>query len=504
MDESRMQYAGSEGKGLDEKLMMANRLKYRIPGHISLVDSGAVYRKNAADVQTLNSGQGQDLIVRLTGNKEFIYGPNCYLAFDIVCAGAESAASLLASNTTNFGIGFLNNTACAVMDRLLIEDRSGSEIERVDGINKAVRARLPWRVPQEYKGMQGIGGLVSSMQLLPYNAGAFAVYSANAPTNVNPFSFNLIPAAGGGANVAQGSKKRFEVPLWWFSDFFGQETFIPPELIGGMQIRITLASAKAALQINALIGTGTTVPATYAVVAGYSDANLQYTITNPAIYLDSYRMAPAIAQNIVEQSQKGLPFVYDTLYLQQGNALTSTTFNQQINKSVSRANKIWTVTQNTIADTSTVDNLGSQPLGYFQIQTKVGDWNAPNQVLQLGDVDSMLGVQNNAAELYGNNLQCTKGLGHPYLCPSVSYDEFRFYSRGAIFTDNRSFSTVAQNLEQSPHIGMSGVAVNNSRTATIQIRYAADNDNAAGKTILSWLQYTKLCASFPTRAVIKE
>ena len=144
------------------------------------------------------------------------------------------------------------------------------------------------------------------------------------------------------------------------------------------------------------------------------------------------------------------------------------------------------------------------------MQTRVGDWYAPQQVLQCGDGEGKKAdASRNCSELYANNLQNSQsnvcgmcmpsGLCDPYHDVSVSLARF---AEGVNSTTNSHNAMLCQNLNQSPHIGASGISVNNSRTAEIRLRYASDDDDK--KQVQSWLQYVKVASIYPTRSVIKQ
>jgi hypothetical protein len=413
-----------------------------------------------------------------------VYGPNCYLRFDI------KADDLVAAEPC--ALGFLNSPATALFSRFLLEDKSGAEVERVEDLNKAVRGILPWAYPQEYQGTVQMAGQFST----PPSVDGVPVYDPI----LFPGQAQLITdSAVNDPSVPEtGRYLRVCIPLWYFSGMFREETMIPPALISGARFRLTLAPAFQALSIISSLTGGTP--------AGFNPSALSYTINNPVIMLDSYSMATEVQRNVMEQmgSPNGVPFSYCSLYNQTAQPATSTDFTLQINKAVARAQKIYVTTQNTIPDSPEVDSLGSQQQGVFQYQARVGDWYAPQQVLQCGVDDSLLGVQRNCSELYANALQCTHGLSDPYHS-SLTLAQFRSNPRPLLVPSvqaNGGWGTLVQTLNQSPHIGDAGIAVNNSRTAEVRIRYAADNTTA--KSITSWLEYVKVACVYPMRTVIKQ
>ena len=462
-----------------DELMGLNHLKYEVPANLALAQEGSIYKKNNADIQQYSSQSGTELIVTLQSSTDFVYGPNCYLRFDVEASGLFTTAG------NDCAIGFLNSPAAALFERFLLEDKSGAEIERVEDLNKAVRAILPWKYPAEYKGTAEAAGQYSTPAAVP---GVPVLITPD----VDQFAVNN-PAA-----VATGARLRVCIPLWYFSGMFHEETLIPPSLISGARFRLTLAPVQEALSIIA--------SATGGSPAGFDAANLSYTIVDPVIMLDTYSMATSVQRNIMERmgSVDGVPFTYQSLYNQTAQPATSTDFTLQINNAVARAEKIYVSTQNTLPDSAEVDSLGTQELGVFQYQARVGDWYAPQQVLQCGTVDSLAGVQRNCSELYFNALQCTHGIRDPYHS-SVSLTEFRNNVRPAgVITSlaNGGWGVLVQTLNQSPHIGDAGIAINNSRTAEVRIRYAADN--LGSKSITSWLSYVKLACIYPMRTIIKQ
>jgi hypothetical protein len=469
-----------------DELMGLNHLKYEVPANLALAQEGSIFKKNNADIQQYSSQSGTELIVTLQSSTDFVYGPNCYLRFDVRADGLVSDDGADPPVAVAAGLGFLNSPATALFERFLLEDKSGAEIERVEDLNKAVRSILPWKYPQDYLGTATAAGQFSAPVV-----GGTANFDATG-ASVTQMAVN------DPADPGTGSLLRVCIPLWYFSGMFKEETLIPPSLISGARFRLTLAPAREALS---LIGVGTG-----ALGATYDDSALSYTIVDPVIMLDTYSMATSVQRNIMEQmgSVDGVPFTYCSLYNQTAQPATSTDFTLQINKAVARAEKIYVSTQNTIPDDSKVDNLGTQRVGVFQYQARVGDWYAPQQVLQAGTTDSKAGVQRNCSELFTNALQCTHGLSDPYHS-SVTLTQFRGNAKLAATDEkdaNGGYGVLVQTLNQSPHIGDAGIAINNSRTAEVRIRYAADN--AAEKSITSWLEYIKLACVYPMRTVVKQ
>jgi len=471
------------------ELMDINNLRYEEAGKLALVEEGGVFKKNNADQQVYSSTAGTELIVNLQSSTDFVYGPNCYLRFDVEATGLADDGY-----GGGVGVGFLNTPATALFSRFLLEDKSGAEVERVENINRAVRSCLPWKYPNEYRRTCEMAGQPQDKKA---KANQTALY--NYALNQNDTK----------ENEGKANRLRVCIPLWYFSGLFHEETLLPPQLISGMRFRLSLARVQEALSIVCYSTADAPVDGELAVGA------LAFSIIDPVILLDTYSLGMSVQRNIQEQSQSqmGLPFGYETLYYQSGNAGTQTAYTQQVNKAVARAEKLWTQTQVPTAGSIFIDNLGSKPLSYFQIQHRIGDYYAQNQIIQLGETDTTAGSQRNCAELYINNLQNSQssvmgmcmpsGIADPYRCVSVSLDNFRgLDDDGSAVAGNGSWSVLCQNVNQSPHIASSGIAVNNSRTAEVRIRYA--DDDGDDKQVQTWLQYYKVASVYPTRSVIKQ
>ena len=453
-----------------EALYDINNLKYDGFSRLSLVESGGVFKQSPADLGLYESNKGTEMIITIQSNQDYVYGPNCYLRMDVKVDGVTSSNGTL-------GVGFKNCPATALFSRFLLEDKSGAEVERVEQINKAVHACLPWKHPKEYDGTKQMAGQPPVSGVSDENQ-AFALN-------------NTADQQSAGVGVY----RRVCVPLWYFSGLFAEETLIPSMLISGMRWRLSFAQASEAISVifgNPAAAGGTPV----------------FSIQDAVIMLDTYSLGLSVRDNLLEAAQgpNGLPFTYETLYFQEGTS-TQGAYTLQINKAVARAEKIWTQCQKSdvTADVK-VDNLGSQPLAVFQYQTRVGNWYGPLQVLQLGQDPSLAGVQRNCAELYANNLQNShghvggmlygSGLADPYRSVSVSLTEFSD-GKGE---ENDKRCTIVQNINMSPHVGASGIAINNSRTAEQRLRWVAPGN----RSINSWLQYCKKASVYPTRTIIAQ
>lgn len=462
-----------------EHLALHN-LHYATPPKLGITQQGSIFKRHYADQATYESNKSTEIIITLQASTDFVYGRNSYIMFDVKAEGLDSEAGTL--------LGFRNTPATALFERFMLESKDGAELERIEDLNKLVRNVLPWKYPNDYtSNVATMAGMYPNKSV---------GNSTTSPDDAN-YALNKIGTATDGLDL------RVTIPLWFFSGVFNEETLIPPSMISGMRLRLTLAPALEALTLIATDdGKAPTTPV---------GTDTTYTISNPMIVTENYSMAPAVMKNLMEQmaSAEGLPFAYETYYNQKANPATSAEYNLQINKAVARAQSLWIVTQKVIADTLDVDNLGTAIMPYYQYQTRIGDWYAPQQKMQLGVTDTIEGVRKNCAELYLNNLQCTGGIRDPYYTPAISFDNFRsVYGLSSISQDyvtstNGGFAVIAQTLNQSHSLEKCGLAVNNSRTCETTIRYNATFATTS-KLITAFLCYVKVAHVYNSRTVVKQ
>ena len=468
--------------GVMSGVMGANNLKYALPSNLSVVNS-RTFQQQFADQQSYASNSGTELNVRLQSSQGYCYGPNSYLRLDVLATGFTSSANL------NYAVGFMKGDACALFSRFLLESKSGDELERCEGVNLAVRNCLPWKYPNSYNGVREMAGA-------PVQNVAVTGLASTAIANG---SLNCRQAVGGFIKTTESenafTRLRVCIPLSYFSGIFSCEALIPANLISGMLLRLTLANAKEALQI-------------IASETGYAynvadDANAIFTISDPVVVLDQHNLSPVIAKNLMEASQSGLPFPYTTLYNQQSNPGTASSFVVQINKAVSRAARIWTFSQDSdVVPSIAVDNQGTAALAYRSVQTRIGSLYMPFQPISIPNAaSSLIDAGKNSSELYINNLQAIDAIrphGYHNAEPSISKNFFAEQNPD----NNNNRATLIQTLEQSAPLAYSGISINNSRTAEQRIEYSAGKPT--NQTITSFLEYVKVASVYPVKTVIKE
>ena len=445
-----------------EGLKAVNGIAYELPPKFSIVDK-RTSKVSFADQNSYVSGSATEMVIKINSSADYVYGPNSYLAFDVASTATDAAGGDDFLGFGNLAVqtaaapGRPQGSAYNLFSRLLVESRSGAELERVEQSNLEVSAARPFKYPADYK---------KTVQA----AGQYPGYGTTSEYGLNA--------------DAVGSNLRVCIPMSWFSGLFATETLIPPQLISGATYRLTLETALRAMHQFA----GGT-PITGAV----------YTITDPRIVLDSLTLAPTIQRALMEQSQGGLPFVYKTLYHDQANVASgASSLNFQVNKSVSRAVCTEWLFASQAAATLPIQNISTIPPNVRQFQIRVGDSYRPQQPVRTGASVVQADVLKNSAEIYSSSIASLDKLGkHESPC-SVSFDDWK---RGTVGVSNGQ-AVIFQDLLMHPELPDSGLAINNSRSLEGMFELCTLGAPVA-LTAHMWLEYVKIAMVFPTNVSLK-
>ena len=446
------------------QLNAVNKIKYALPTNLNVVERRQ-NKVNFSDQNSYSSTSGSEVVIRLQASTDYVYGKNSYLVFDV---------SAIATGDVGKAFGFKHNTALSIFDRLLFEDRSGAELERNDSLNRYAAQVCPLHWSKEYieTGVANAGQFNSGFVITPSDPNDVAGNGS-----VANYALNTTATANAEAPLT------VVIPMRWISGVFNNETLIPSMLISGAQIRLRLASAAQALEVL-----NDSVAATELS---------SYRISNPRIVLDSLSLSPVVQKNLMEQSQAGggLDYTYETVYYQPGNPGTNGNFNLQINKAVSRCQKLyWSSRFTELADSVNVDNLGTTICNISQLDYRLGDMFFPQRVISVDGA-----VTKNGAEVYENTLQSIHRMKTNVDPPSIAKNDF--LNSGVNNGSNNNGKCVhCQSFEMSSALEYSGLAINNSRTLEARINFNDDTN----KSIDAWICYLKLAKCNQLRAIIKE
>jgi hypothetical protein len=451
-------------------VLKLNQLDYKLPSNLSCIEN----RENLimyADVNQYTSQGGNEIVIRMNSSVNYIYGKNCFLALRVVATGGGPNP-----------VSFVKNTALSLFSRGVLETKDGQQVERNDALDLYSAGVLPY-----YYDDQCCRSLVA-------NAGQYEqidfTYEADGEPNPagihkkngvqNQYNVNVNQNADGVLCI---------IPLRWIFGAFNCEKLLPSYFASGAIVRLQLNSAARAFM--------TMDAGSVADVTGYQ-------INNPRIVIDSMTLSPVIQKNLQERSQNGgLDFVYNTNYYQSASTLTKD-FNLQVNKAVSRCNKLSWFSQYNIADSlgvvdgQPIDNLGATVVNIRQLDYRIGSDYMPARPLQVvGDVTV------NGGELYENTLQSIRKQETNDNQPAV--DKVNYLLSGtapASQNNNNGRAIHCQDFETSSALRMTGRSINNSRTLEARIQF--DVAPVAGQQIHAWIEYVKLIKCNQLRSVIKE
>jgi len=360
-----------------------------------------------------------------------------------------------------------------LFNRLLIESKDGSELERIDNVNLYSRAKLYSQTAENYISANGL-----SMGIMNNSA---TLYGVDVVTI-----------------------QQFSIPLWVLCGIFDSNILLPPMLTSGLRIRLSLSPLGRVVISN----------------AGGASTAVQYSITSPRIIVDSIELTPLIERKLLELSGNGLEFCYKTAFYTASQAVASggpnvvSSINFEINKSVSRAVSVIFFLQNA---TRVIENAiglndinGTTQNVISQYQLRLGDIYLPQQPLRT----NVLPVTNIGSQdltefyaqlvLYGNNKYC-----YSYDPPAITYQQYNtnyavapFVGVANLYNDQKVYNT--QTLERSPTLQASGMSINNSRTLVLNTQYTMPSATAASFVLVTFLEYLKLAKIFPRNVAVKE
>lgn len=478
--------ADMKRKDMMDKIKMANMLKYEVPTNLSVVNRRTI-KRSYFDQNSYTSGAGSEMVCRVQASTDYCYGPGSYLCFEVEINGRNQADDNVAISAYGF-----RGPATALVSRLLLESKSGAELDRIEQYNVQNRCCLPWEYSDDYKKAVEMTGQAARLGIFDDTKLADAVEAKVKEGKVTDPLEAVAAADYALAGDYNEKKTKVAIPLWMLSGLFAEERLIPNSLISGLLVRLTLAPALQAIQ-NLDLNAETDL-----------EAKFSYTITNAYLALDQLELSPVVQKNLLEQSQSGLDYVYTRKFRQTSNIGTGSSTTFQINKAVSKAQKVFLVTRSTdndAANSIVQDNLGTMAYNYYSIQWRVGDMYFQQSPLVSGsDAGTLATCQRNCGEIYANNLASLRKLGSYYNPPSVSKHQF---TKGDVDEkQNNGYAVIVQSFEQSSALEGSAIAINNSRTAEARIEYCTAA--AVGKELNAWLHYISLAKCYPSRTILKE
>jgi hypothetical protein len=472
---------GNQADVARKGLVSLNRLDYVLQPDLSVVTSRTVKRHFFQQNAYQN---GNRAIAILNSGAEYIDPQNSYLQFNVQIRTPRTGAS---GNSVYFlGVG----SALNFIKRAILTSRSGDELERCDEVGQLAC------VLDRY--MHGNNWLETHGKMMGYESGYPGIITANE----NKGTEMTVPLTSTAPNVSP--IYQYIIPLsCLFGMFRSFDRLLPSMLMSGLRIELEFESG-----LRSMISDDTKAYA--------------YEIQSPEIVLDSYTLTDSIQRVLNEESAiRGLELVYTSFYYHSAQPKTMADTKQAVNievrKAVSRALGVLTKIrpQDKVDSSPLIDYYRSKPFATSSYQLRLGSLYFPHQpIVDKGAIDSCL------KEMYWHTMHGFGKIKTPSAPSCVTpYDgqqqlvnqndkkavditTYPSYKLGmqAIYTD----------LERSTTQRLTGIPVNNSRVAEVQmtdvfwVSPTSSGEQYTGWTVDVWLHYVRLARVFLQNVEIEE
>lgn len=378
-----------------EALRDINRVVYIMPSQGGLMESRTdiVYYFNN---QTCTPGD--TILANGNSGASFIWGPNCFLKLQWTVANSAGAVGNL-----NFGYGSIMN----LIKEIRLTHSSGEVLEYIQNVNllAAIKSRWETSADDQVKLSTLLGGVDQTNTGSRY-AGGF-VYGINAQSGITATNVSQV-------FVEAASSVTFTsmIPMSYLLGCFNRtDQYIPPALLAGSTLQITLAPAAEAYTASA--------------------ATISISTIRPSLVYDSAKAYDVTLRSILNEqsSMDGLQFLYSTYF---NTYMTSST--SSVNFNVQQAA---TITESAFAlfrpSTATGSSLCTflpTPTAY---QWRIASDFKPQQMVQISSNTVGGNAFAQSAEAYMQTLKTFETGLHSYSTPvgfgaGVSMYEFNNFA----------------------------------------------------------------------------
>lgn len=354
---------------------------------------------------------------------------------------------------------YTRGTACNLFKFIRIRHKSGKVIEFTDNLNALIQAKLPY-CNFLYDGFSETFGGGSRSN------GTFVLLGPTASPYIQSFAF----------------------PLYLLSGLFATNKPIPSQIMSELKIEIGLTSKQEAFFAP--------------------NSNFDVKISNARIVLDSMNISGPNKRDIMEKSVKeeGIQFPFRTYFNDNNIFLSDFTFT--LKQSFSKCSQVIAIARdNNHIHTQNQDSMCSSNLiSWDNVQWRLGSLYIPSEPIRCAEVNGIAGAVSpyqymttqqafdNSQFIGSEYEQNSDGIMIRRLCkggPLMSYGTFS--GKPKVTSDNVDFSSVviAQNLEKSLVLGLSGETINNSRMLSLSAKLINKDaqDNPLNATISIWVQH---------------
>lgn len=403
-------------------VLALNHLTYDTFADLSVVQS-----RVAKESKFQDKSYGPNDIARCTLNTgdSFINPRGCFIKFRVYNRATDGEGDRFFEQTKfDSALNFFN--------RFQMTDRSGHEIENIEGVNKIKNLMRVAHYNQDWRHAYG---------------------SLFTPTFVNGSYTGIIPES-----TIAGDYFEWVIPLACISDLFDRDQLLPPQLMAGLRLDFTLERAD--------------------VVTMWNDAfsNYNYELTDMVISMDCCTVSDSVARRInLEAETVGIKLELDT-YTRIVNLTQDTNVNLESRKAISRAMSALVMAR--AVGPAGDDQSGILSMNAIQLdayvqsyQWRVGSTFYPQQRETIGGPPTVTGQVNSRAVLFYAHQMFQRGaairVGSDYNIidmagPVEAPDED---------DPNRSgmCGIIPLWLNRVEGLSVSGVPLNNSQPLTLEI-----------------------------------
>jgi hypothetical protein len=411
-------------ESLSNSLLQVNKMLYKMPPSLGIT----ARRHHVIDFSQQNTyNAGQTIVFDIQTGSYFIDAKNSYLRLDVATIGGDATA---------FNSGGVTN----IIKRVVVRTKSGKEWCRCEEFNLYVRNVLRYTASNNYLNKVG-----------------------------KSFGFD------GGVPVSTANP-RYTIPLWLIP-CFNQDKLLPPQIMEGLRIELTLAGVGEAFEsVDPLTG---------------------YVVTNAEIHSDAFDIADQFKRKVAEMSaRQGLILVHKEYFHSNVGTISETnTYNYDIKKACSKACRNFNILRpNDDISTLNADSMNAEAYNVIRYQAHVGQDYMPNQPITIEEPLGLGPQIYNINEAYYDTQFVWDKVNQTWYCNTITPEEFLG------LTGTKKLGMVAFNLNKSQVTDLDGYVLNNSRALVVDIKCKDIRE----RKVDTFLQHLRVAKVYTANAEIRD
>lgn len=319
-----------------KKHFFANQIGEPSRSNICILNSGADY------IDFRRSYLSFDFALKTGNNSD-------YLVYDGAALPTVNSAQKAVNGLDAVSVGFGDGSSLNLIQRIVVNSRSGDEICRVDNVAYISHMLTNYCYGQEWK--DSIGSVIGMSD--------------------RPFLWEDV-------HVASQVRRRFHIPMYLLAGFFNYEKLMPSMLCSGLRIQIDFTPIKEALVMSR---------DSLAI-----NPTLSYEITNLHIDAKSIQLTDSTQRLLNEMSASmGLDLVYTDINTTMSNLPSSGgDFHVEVRQACSRALRAWARIRDDNASSSFLrDSYAADHWLVTAYQWRLGSLYFPQQPVKAYNTDTL-------------------------------------------------------------------------------------------------------------------